>query len=182
MHYRNRFHVIVGCFVILFSEFVASSPSFANEATRTSVCLRINRVGALVNTTVYKEAAQIRTREALAAINRAAMPNFPPLPAGSPEFVDFHWDVVCGCTGYIYSDKMRLCNQAHKEEMQKQMPQLRQQPLPIQSEPQIQPVLLTKPEQIRVESQMQQVLKIREAAETRPEEQANQEMEPQVHR
>ncbi len=118
MHYRKHY-MVVAYAVILLSGAVASTPMFANEATRTSVCMRINRSGELVSTTVYKEAAQIRTREALAAINRAAMPSFPPLPKGAPEFVDFHWDVVCGCTGYIYSDKMRLCNHAHTEESQK---------------------------------------------------------------
>lgn len=96
--------------------FSCATPLFANEATRTSVCIRINRAGELVSTTIYKEAAQIRSREAMAAIQRAAMPSFPPLPEGAPEFVDFHWEVVCGCTGYIYGDTMRLCKHVHQQE------------------------------------------------------------------
>ncbi len=107
------FAVLLGLLGLTFA-----TPLFANEATRTSVCIRINRSGELVSTTIYKEAAQIRSREAIAAIQRAAMPSFPPLPDGAPEFVDFHWEVVCGCTGYIYGDNMRLCKHVHQQEAQ----------------------------------------------------------------
>lgn len=97
---------------IVFGIFFASE-AFANEPTRTAVCIRISRSGDLLSTTLYKSPGWIRSEQAIAAIKRAAGGSFPPLPEGSPEFMDFHFDVTCGCTGWIMKDEMRLCKQAH---------------------------------------------------------------------
>ncbi len=86
----------------------------ANEATRTSVCIRVNRAGELVSAKVYRSGISFHGQHALEAIGRAGP--FPPLPEGSPEYVDFHYDVVLGCTGWIMSDEMHLCKKVHSDQ------------------------------------------------------------------
>lgn len=93
--------------------FLSASGVSANEPTHASVCLRINRAGELVSLIEYKSQSFIRSEQTMAAIRRAAP--FPPLPEGAPEVVDFHYDVTCGCTGWLMLDKMRLCNTVHED-------------------------------------------------------------------
>lgn len=88
-----------------------SAQARANEPTRVSVCLRISKSGQLLKAEVYKTQIAFRGTEALAAVNR--IKEFAPLPEGAPEYMDFHYDVVCGCTGYIIRDEMHLCRDMH---------------------------------------------------------------------
>ena len=89
----------------------AVPPVGANEATAQEVCIRISRSGELLRTTVYSKRIAMFAQNAVNAVHRAAP--FPPLPDGSPEFMDFHFIVVNNCTGAIWNDKMQLCSKRH---------------------------------------------------------------------
>lgn len=90
---------------------LSATQASANEPTKVSVCLRISKSGELLKAEVYKAQSAIRGQEALAAINRVK--EFAPLPEGAPDYVDFHYDLVCGCTGYVWKDEMHLCRDIH---------------------------------------------------------------------